>query len=323
MRLCLHLRQLFTAICLLAILPSCASFIQQPKNDKPVADVFGYQKWIAPNTEPDVVIIGIHGFCGASRDYANLGNYLLKHQPLTGLYAYEVRGQGNDPKTSRRGDVEDPKEWSRDLLAFTKLIRKQHPNAKILWFGESMGALIATHTCKSSPLRKAPCDGIILSSPVVRFRDDIPPWAPNIVLFIANTIPSARISLDAISRAQKLQMTQSSDHSSQTQKNSYHVDQHTLRLLGSLTRLINEMNQCAPKIQPPILILHGGNDFFNSDADMRGFLSRLPKRTEKTYHNYPKSYHLLMYDEHKDQIFQDVERWTQQFRTSEAKNNSQ
>ena len=29
------------------------------------------------SVEPDVVIIGIHGFCGASIDYANLGNHLL------------------------------------------------------------------------------------------------------------------------------------------------------------------------------------------------------------------------------------------------------
>lgn len=323
MRLCLRFRQLLTAICLLATLPSCGTLLRYPQQKKPTADVFGYQKWIAPNTEPDIIIIGIHGFCGASRDYENLGKYLLKNQPLTGLYAYEVRGQGNDPMPSRRGDIEDPKEWSRDLLAFTKQIRKHHPNAKVLWFGESMGALIAAQTCNPSPLRKAPCDGLILSSPVVRFRHDVPPWAPNIVLFAANTIPSARISLDAISRAQKLQMTQSSDHSSQTKKNSYHIDQHTLRLLGTLTRLINEMNQCAQNIQIPILILHGGNDFLNSDADMRGFLSQFPKRTDKTYHNYPKSYHLLMYDEQKDKIFHDVELWTQKFRPSERKNNSQ
>ena len=57
-------------------------------------ELFGYRKWISKEVEPDVVIIGIHGFCGASIDYANLGNHLLQYQPKTALYAYELRGQG-------------------------------------------------------------------------------------------------------------------------------------------------------------------------------------------------------------------------------------
>lgn len=55
-------------------------------------DTFGYRKWLAANVDPDVVVIGIHGFCGASIDYRNLGRNLLRHQPKTSLYAYELRG---------------------------------------------------------------------------------------------------------------------------------------------------------------------------------------------------------------------------------------
>lgn len=283
-------------------------------------DAFGYRKWICENSSPDVVIIGIHGFCGASIDYANLGNFLVQHQPNTGLYAYEVRGQGSDPIHERRGDIGSAQDWYQDLFAFTQLVREQHPDAKIVWYGESMGALIAAHAWREAPDGTPPCDGLVLSSPIVRFRDDIPAWTPGLVQIAATTLPLARISLDTLSGGQNVQMTQQSVHSEQVKKNSYHVEQHTLRLIGALGSLIDGMNDCAPTFQVPVLVLHGNEDYFNNDADMRGFVARIPETTSVTYRNYSNAYHLLMYDEKKDSIFRDVGRWTDKLRRNRLKN---
>lgn len=277
-------------------------------------ETFGYRKWISDKTEPDVVMIGIHGFCGASIDYTNLGNHLLANQPETGLYAYEVRGQGSDPIHERRGDIGNPKDWYRDLFAFTQLVREQHPDAKVVWFGESMGALIAAHAWHEAPSAEPPCDGLVLSSPIVRFRDDIPDWTPGLVQIAATTLPLARISLEALSGGQNVQMTQTSNHGEQVKKNDYHVEQHTLRLIGTLTRLIDSMNDCAADFHSPVLVLHGGQDYFNNDSDVRGFVARIPASTSKTYRNYPKAYHLLMYDQKKEVIFKDIERWVDKLR---------
>ncbi len=282
-------------------------------------DRFGYRKWISQKTEPDVVLIGIHGFCGASIDYANLGNHLLRYQPKTGLYAYEVRGQGSDPIHERRGDIGDPKDWYRDLFAFTQLVQEQHPDAKIVWFGESMGALIAAHAWRESPVGDPPCDGLILSSPIVRFRDDIPAWTPGLVQIAATTLPLARISLEALAGGQDVQMTQTTTHTAQSKKNPYSVEQHTLRMIGALAGLIDNMNACASTLRSPVLVLHGGKDYFNNDSDVRGFVARIPAETSKTYHNYPQAYHLLMYDQKKEVIFKDIERWLNLLRKNRLK----
>ncbi len=280
----------------------------------PKPDSFGYRKWISAKTEPDVVIIGIHGFCGASIDYANLGNHLLRYQPRTALYAYEVRGQGSDPISERRGDIGDPKDWYRDLFAFTQLVQEQHPDAKILWFGESLGALIAAHAWREAPANDPPCDGLILSSPIVRFRDDIPAWTPGLVQIAATTLPLARISLDTLAGGQEVQMTQTSNHGDQVKTNSYNIEKHTLRLIGTLGRHIDNMNECATRFTAPVLVLHGGKDYFNNDSDLRGFVARIPAGVSKTYRNYPEAYHLLMYDAKKDAIFKDIESWIDQIR---------
>ncbi len=283
------------------------------------SDSFGYRKWISEKIEQDVVIIGIHGFCGASIDYTNLGNHLLRHQPATGLYAYEVRGQGSDPIHARRGDIGDPADWYRDLFAFTQLVRERHPAARIVWFGESMGALIAVHAMREAPVNDPPCDGLILSSPIVRFRDDIPAWTPGLVQLAATTLPLARISLETLSGGENVQMTQKSHHSDQVQKNSYNIEKHTLRLIATLGRHIDSMNDCAATFRKPVLVLHGGKDYFNNDSDVRGFVARVPAGVSATYHDYPKAYHLLMYDERREAIFRDVERWVNLLRGNRLK----
>jgi alpha-beta hydrolase superfamily lysophospholipase len=311
------------AACMVAFaLGGCApemTLVNHRKADSAKSDSFGYRKWISEKTEPDVVIIGIHGFCGASIDYANLGNHLLRHQPKTGLYAYEVRGQGSDPIRARRGDIGDPKDWYRDLFAFTQLVQEQHPDAKIVWFGESMGALIASRAWSESPVNDPPCDGLILSSPIVRFRDDIPAWTPGLVQIAATTLPLARISLETLSGGQDVQMTQTSHHLEQSKKNPYAVDEYTLRLIGALAGHIDNMNEFATKFRSPILVLHGGKDYFNNDSDVRGFVARIPEGVSKTYRNYPEAYHLLMYDAKREVIFRDIESWLNQLRKGRLK----
>jgi alpha-beta hydrolase superfamily lysophospholipase len=294
------------------LMPCCASGPQpifHPRAAGAKGETFGYRKWLAEDREPKTVIIALHGFCGAPTDYSNLGDNLLRWQPSTALYAYELRGQGGDPLYARRGDIGSPAEWYRDLFAFTGLVRDLHPDARILWFGESMGALIACHAFREAPSGEPPCDGLILSSPIVRFRDDIPAWTPALVQAAATALPLARVSVEALSGGQQIQMTEGSVHSQQAKKNPYHVEQHTLRLIGALARLIDGMNACAAEFDRPVLVLHGGKDFFNSDSDVRGFVARIPAGTPASYRNYPDAHHLLMFDEEKSKVFRDIRRW--------------
>jgi acylglycerol lipase len=279
-------------------------------------ETFGYRTWKRDHLKQDVVIIGIHGFSGASNDYANLGNYLVKRQTNTAVYAYELRGQGSDPIQERRGDIGHPSQWYTDLNAFTQLVRKRHPKAKIIWYGESMGGLIATHSLHSAPAGNPPCDALILSSPIVRFRDDIELWKIALIQVAATTAPLARIPIDAFTGQEDIQVTQTTFYKEQSKTNSYNIEKHTLRFLGTLAKLIDGMNTCATKIEIPILVLHGEKDFLNTDSDVRGFVARIPESTDSTYHNYPGAYHLLMYDEKKEKIFRDVGKWVNRQRSN-------
>ena len=142
----------------------------------------------------------------------------------------------------------------------------------------------------------------------------MPQWKIQLVQIAAAAFPLARVSLEALSGGQDVQMTQSSSHAGQAESNAYNVKDHTLRLLDALGRHIAGMNDCATTLRVPVLVLHGGKDYFNSDADVRGFVAHLPPKLSKTYKNYPDAYHLLMYDAENERIFKDVERWLNRLR---------
>ncbi len=303
------------AACCLAVLSlSCAPdyrLVSAGPEQAVRDETFSYRKWQRHGVEPDVVIVALHGFSGASIDYENLAKHLMRHQPKSAVYAYEVRGQGRDPKKERRGDIDDPANWSNDLLTFTRLVQRRHPEARIVWFGESMGGLILSKTYRDLVTQGTdpPCDALALSSPVVKLRDDFPAWKRDLVRHLAKLAPGARISLDALSGGQDVQMTEDSFHSEQSETNAWNLETNTLRLLAALGDMIEDMPENAACFSEPTLVLHGGKDFFTTKADVKTFVGHLPHSTPLTECYYPEAHHLLMYDTGKEEVIADIADW--------------
>lgn len=310
------------AACLVtALASSCATFI----DGKPMVkakpqllekhyvsfdgDRLGYNKWLPSGRAPKTVIIGVHGISGHAGDYDNLGKYLLKHSPSTALYAAETRGQGMDPKVERRGDVRRAKEWYKDLYTFTDLVRKVHPGAKVVWFGESMGSLIVMHAYSRTPPGSKKPDAMILSSPIVDVRAKLPAWKVMAVRVTAFLLPTIRVSLESLSDGGSPQVTQDDIHDQQAAKNPWYIPRYTVRLLLKLGDLAEGMPARARKVRCPVLVMHGGKDIFTSDQSVRDFYRHLPESTPKTCKFYPNAFHLLMYDAKRERIFSDVVDW--------------
>ncbi|MDA7888793.1 lysophospholipase [Akkermansiaceae bacterium] len=271
-------------------------------------DRLPYTTWM-PKAEPDQIIIGVHGISGAASDYKPLGEHLLANLPGTAIYAAETRGQGNDPIKERRGHIEDRRDWFRDLTAFTKLIRKKHPKARIIWCGESMGSLIVMHTYANAADRSGLCDAMILSSPIVDIRGDFPKWKEYLANGLAALLPKARISLESLSGKTEVKVTKDTVHEDQVKKNPYHIQRHTLRLLTTLGNMIRGMEKASQSLDIPLYVLYGGKDVFSDPNDVKIFLDNLPATTQASNTFYPESFHLLFHDHQSDKVVADIEKW--------------
>jgi alpha-beta hydrolase superfamily lysophospholipase len=272
-------------------------------------DRFDYLKW-ANSPDPKTIIIAVHGINGASQDYDNLASYLTEKNEAISVYAPETRGQGNDHNVRRRGDIYRKEEWFKDLNTFTKLIRSKYPDAEIIWCGESMGSLIVTHGFTLLQEDELKPDRIILLAPVVSLRPHLPAWKHMLANFFSYLLPRLRVSLNQFSGEQAVKVTQGGDnHDEQAATNSYYIDKFTLRLLATIGNLISQMNTTARKLHVPVMVINGGLDYFTPAEATAEFYAQIPFSKANQHAYYANSYHLLMYDDHREEIFAQISQW--------------
>jgi len=273
-------------------------------------DHLDYRKWLPSNTVKRVLVC-THGICGIDNDFDGLAKFLLSKDKNTALYAYNTRSQGHDPVKNRRGDIADVTEWYRDLERFSSLIRKDHPEAEIIWFGESMGSMITLNSyafwiTKNNGV--APCDRLILSAPVINLRSQMKPWQ-EFALTLGNGIhPSYRVSLNTLAGGHAKEITNGVNHDEAT-NNPYYVDSFTLRFLKKFGMEVDKMQHSICKVHSPVAIFHGGNDFFSGKQSVEAFLQKSPTHTPSDLYHYPNAYHLMLYDDEREKIFADILNW--------------
>lgn len=270
-------------------------------------DHFGYRK-----SEPaavHTVVIGVHGISGYSGDYKYLTKHLRSNHRGIAIYAPETRGQGMDPNKERIGDIRSPRSWYKDLYTFTALVRRKHPDARVIWLGESMGSLIVLHAYHRTPHGFKKPDALILASPIVDIRDKLAPWKLASVRLAAALFPKLRISLETLSSGEKPVVTKDDIHEQQAEKNAWYIPRYTLRLLLTLGNMADRMKNLASRTHCPVLVLNGGKDIFTPKDNVDAFCASFPARAPVTHHYYKASFHLLMYDHQRDRIFRDISAW--------------
>ena len=285
-------------------------------------DRLGYQKWVPKGeakSSVTTVIIGVHGISGYSGDYENLGKHLTNGRADTVLYAAEIRGQGMDPVADHRGDIRKATEWYRDLYTFTGLVHHLYPKAKIVWFGESMGSMIITHAYNQALPGERKPDALVISSPIVGVKDQLPPWKFAMARAAATLFPKLRVSLETLSDGQKAMVTEDDIHDEQAAKNAWYIRRYTLRLLLTLGNMSDSFDDQATTVDCPVLLLHGGLDIFTPREKVDQLFMSFPSSPGKTKRFYPDSYHLLMYDHHREEIFDDVDRWIQKLKKDNSR----
>ena len=152
--------------------------------------------WRDAHAPKRATVLLVHGLNGAVDDFEPMVEALAPAGYE--FLACGLRGQGADPNRQKRGDMRDWRRLRDDLIDFRQRVRQEsgggHP---VFAFGESMGALV---TLQAAP--EADLAGVILSSPVVKFRQETPlPWWQEL---LAKTLfrcaPWYRLDLDAFAR---------------------------------------------------------------------------------------------------------------------------
>lgn len=271
-----------------------------------------YTRWPADPAKPDsprAVIICVHGLSGAASDFWPVGESLeLKN---FAIYGMQLRGQGNDPDQSTRGDIQASGRWLADLQDFTLAVRGKHPHVPILWYGESLGSLIVVHTLASLPADSpARPSAVVLSSPVINFRQELPFWKYWTFRTVACLLPGKRVALESLGESE-VKVTNNTTHRQQMEKTPHYVEHFTLRLFREVEKLVRRADEAAAQCTLPILVFYTPNDVFTSREQVEFFFHKLGS-ADKQKVFYPESYHLLLHDKDRPNVLRDLEAWLDQ-----------
>ncbi|MDB6118801.1 MAG: hypothetical protein JWO08_2582 [Verrucomicrobiaceae bacterium] len=269
-----------------------------------------WHSWpVAPGTKPKAVIITIHGLSGAASDFHLLGEQLRGHGYE--VYGYELRGQGYDPDVAKRGDIASADHWLKDLRTFHRLVSARHPGVPVIWYGESLGTLIALHAAAGK--HETP-DALILATPIAGLKMKVSAGQRGLLLAGSRVVPGLRVSLGDLAGMDenKIRVTSTTTHGGQMAKTPYHVSHFSLRLLREIDRLIQSNPKAARNLRIPVLVLGSPHDVVSSPDQVQGLFAEIGSQ-DKLMHWYSKSYHLLLHDVQRDQVVADLLRWLERY----------
>jgi alpha-beta hydrolase superfamily lysophospholipase len=259
------------------------------------------RQWDADH--PRAVIVALHGMSDYSEAFDMPGPWWAQQGITT--YAYDQRGFGAAP---------DPGVWAGgnamrgDLDDFVDAVRAKYPGLPVFALGESMGgAVVLSSLATPDPPH---VDGVILVSPAVWSRSDMPFYYSWAAWFMAHVFPAMHVSgnglhivaCDNIEVLKKLSRDPLFQHSARSDQ---------------VYGLINLMDRAraAPKHlndPPPILYLYGAHDQVIPAAPAEATIKALGSRAE--VHRDPNGYHMLLRDLDAQSQWKEVADWI--FQTS-------
>jgi alpha-beta hydrolase superfamily lysophospholipase len=270
---------------------------------------------------PRAVIVALHGMS----DYSNAFDVPAKVWAKAGIttIAYDQRGFGRSEKPGLWAGAEAMRADLDDAVAAA---RARYPQVPVFALGESMGgavvltALACADAPKSKPdAPKSNCtppaaDGVILVSPAVWSRGDMPLTYRAALFLGAHLVPGMILSNNAAGRVVKIipsdnvPMLQALGRDPLFQKNT-----RTDTLFG-LVNLMDEartapekMKEGAIKTAPPILLLYGANDQIIPAKPTQGVIAALGAKA--TVKRYEHGYHMLLRDLEGESVDKDVADW--------------
>jgi len=276
----------------------------------PDGETFTWQTWVPPG-KLRAAVIAIHGMGAAASDFNPLGELLFKEKMA--VYAPNLRGQGLDPVVDRRGRELNVERLLADLAAVVTEVQQDHPQTPLLFYGESMGALLLIRLL-SKEQHLFPIAGAILAVPVVELARPTQPIVQKAVHLLAKYLPSFTILPQWFVNTKEkntLHLSHDRDKQRSFENAPYLIKRFTASFISNMGLLISSANEAAERIRQPVLVLGAGDDEFIYTDQLLQWFDRVGS-TDKTLEIFPNSYHRLLFDQDQAEVEKTLLNWLKQ-----------
>ena len=255
-----------------------------------------YRAWL-PDGEPKEAVALIPGYGDHSARLASVGEHLATHG--FAAYAYDLRGHGRSHGTRGHVDVFD--EYVADTAVFFDLVKESAPRERVTLFGHSFGGLVALTYVEQDP--KGPV-GLILSSPFLKLRIQVPEWRARFVHLAAKLTPTSPIRNPV-----KGEMLSRDPDVAAAYEDDPLVD--NLATVGWAEEALKAQTRArrrAETLSGPLLVVYSPDDPVSDPAAIESFVDKVTVK-DMTVLRYDGYLHETYNDLGKEVVLADIEAW--------------
>ena len=257
----------------------------------------GLTAWLPPEgQEPSAVIIALHGM----NDYANTfylsGPWFAERGVAT--YAYDARGFGRSP---HRGVWGGEALMTEDLRTAVIVARREHPEAKIVVIGDSMGAATAMATFGDENAPRV--DRVILAAPAVWGWSTLPNQYALALWVGAHTFPWRAVEPPR-SVVRSRVASDNREALLQAGRAPYMIWRTRIDAVYGLVSLMETASERSGNLDGDVLFLYGAHDQIIPRASAVGAARRLPASARTAI--YENGWHWLLRDLQREVVYADI-----------------
>jgi alpha-beta hydrolase superfamily lysophospholipase len=255
-----------------------------------------YDVW-TPDVAPRALVVLAHGFGEHARRY----DHVTQRLGEAGLITYALDHRGHGRSGGKRVTVKNVGEFTADFDTLVSIASRENPGLKRIVLGHSMGGAIVFAYGVERPDNY---DLMVLSAPAVAAQDMVPgvvSLAAKVLGVVTPGLPVQALDFNAISRDPEV-------------VNAYNNDPLVYHGkvpagIGRALLLVGEtMQQRAPALTAPLLVVHGTDDRLVPLEGSRR-LVKCVGSADVALKEYPGLYHEVFNEPEQGKVLDDVVAW--------------
>ncbi len=252
-----------------------------------------------PAGEPKATIVLVHGTAEHSGRYEHVARFLNEHG--YSVRAGDLPGWGRSP--GKRGHVERFEEYTDAVGHWVTQVWQRTPDRPIYVMGHSLGGLVAIRFVQTyqHPDRLA---GLILSSPCVKLKLEVPLWKASLAEFLDRLWPTLRMGNEIAPH----QVTRDEEMRERYISDPLNYKKVSVRWFQQLRRAMELAWQDADRLTLPVLAMQAGADCLIDPQGVEAFVGRTPAR-DKTFVPFSGLYHEILNEPERDAVLQTLVTW--------------
>lgn len=254
-----------------------------------------YQHWWSLEPTRAALVI-VHGLGGHSGLFYNVVEALAPQG--FHLYALDLRGNGRSP--GRRGHIRSWDEFRGDLGAFRTLVERERPHQPLFIMGHSLGGAVALDYVLHYPQG---LQGTIVSNPSLG-AVGVSPVRFAIARLLSRVWPTFSLSTGIAIEAG----TRDPEVLARYRNDPLHHSTGSARLATEYMATAKWLQSHAANVKVPLLVLQSGADRVSYPEGSRRFFESVAF-ADKTWKEYPKSYHEIYVDLDYEMVLADLRNW--------------